>query len=364
MAFLTTSDLFIQQLEVTPGTAIADMETITTNVRVRELEMSLETEKDDESSRYLTGDFAGNDESIIGKKMGTASYGIKLAPGEYIPDPSGLAVGHQLSYKNYFGNAGLNVIEVDTEVTTNASGLYAFYPSADKASQTATVARIMRDSDTNKSMVETLAGAMSNFSINVDGTGSPFLANFETMGRVESVEDVDTSTVAGFDEANVMRTVADNFLNTEVKITDLSDDSETTFCLSSLTMESGNELNMRDCQDNEAGIRNYLITLQDPTVEIDPLLRTLADFDYWSGLTSEKRYRVEITSEFITLVMPNAQILNSAIADANGYKRNTLTFRALRNIDEYVPTELVGNEPADPAQAMYYIMIKESVQDY
>jgi len=363
MAFLNTSALLIQQLEVTAGTAIPNMETVDTSVRVRELDFSLDISKDDESSRYLTGDFAGNDESIIGMKTGTASYSIKLAPGEYTPVVTVDDAEHKLNYKDYFANAGLELVEIGTDATDDTEGLYAFYPSADQASNTATVARILRDSDSSTSSLETLAGCMSNLTIAVDGVGSPFTASFETQGRVENVEDVITANVSGFNEANVMRTVADNFLNTTVTITDLVTDVATTFCLSSMTLETGNELNMVECQDNAAGIKNYLITAMDPTIEIDPLLKTLADFDYWEALTEEKMYRVEVESEFIKVVLPRTQILNSAIGDSNGFMRNTLTMRALRNIDEYVPTEIT-TPPTNIAQAMYYVIINESVKNY
>jgi len=364
MAFLSSTQILIQKLEVTPGTGIATIENVSTSERVRELEFSMEVSKDDEASKYLTGDYAGNDESIIGMKTGTASYSIKVAPGQFGTVSSGV-YSHNLTYTDYMANAGLNVVPVGTTASDATPGVYHFYPTSDKASATATIARITKDSDTvapaSGYMVEKLTGAMSNLTLSVDGVGAPFKMAFETMGAVDSVYNV--VNISGFNEAGVNRTVADNFLNTTVKITDLKTTTEYSFCINSLTFETGNEISPIECQSSVSGIRNYIITAMNPTIEIDPLLQTLSQFNYWAGFTSEKFYKVEIISEFVSLMIPRAQILNSAIADSNGFLRNTLSMRALRNIDGVFPVGLTPT-PTNVEQAMYFLSIKESPADY
>jgi hypothetical protein len=454
MPILTTSEQLVHKLETTAGVANANMHLVPQNVRLREIGFSTEAAKDDDSSRVATGDLAGNDESIIGMKTGTASYSVKIAPGEYTPiqagavdtvsvtdggDTTGIAdgtytivqgtdfttsgaglnlvldatvaadvltavsitgggnsyeaadtltvtqinsiamtsdatvtvdtviptdAGHKLNYDTYFANAGLNLIAINSGVTDDTPATYGFYPSADKASQTATIADIVRNSDNDQSSVRTLAGCIANFTLAADGVGAPFTAAFEAQGRVESVVDVPTDDVVGYDDADIMRTTADNFLDTDVTITDLSTNVVTSFCLSTLSMASGNEVQMNECQSDESGVLNYFISLMNPTIDINPLLTSISDYNYWDALITEKFYRIEIESEFLKTVIPRGQMLSSAIADDSGKMRNAMQFRALRNIDEYVPTELISAPPAKPAEAMYYIIITETEANY
>ena len=368
MSFLTSTQILIHELEATPGTGITPIESYATSERVRELDFSMEVSKDDEASKYLTGDYAGNDESIIGMKTGTASYSIKVAPGEIRPTSTSGVYSHVLTYKDYLANAGLEVTPIGTASSDATPGTYHFYPSATKASATATVARISKDSEFDAPasgyMIEKLVGAMSNLTISVDGVGKPFTMAFETQGAVDSVYNV--PVISGFNEAGINRTVADNFISTTVQITELGPNGTLVgtpyqFCVNKVTFETGNELSPIECQSSSSGIRNYIITAMNPTIEIDPLLQTLAQFNYWAGFTNEKFYKIEIISAFVSIMVPRAQILNSAIADSNGFLRNTLSMRALRNIDKMNYNGVLGT---GNAQSMYYISIKESIANY
>ena len=360
MAFLSNAQLFVQKMEATAGTPVANIEAETVKVRIRELDFSVSTEKDDENSKYLTGDYAGNDESIIGKKTGTASYSIKFAPAEF--DTAKASNKHTLTYADFLKNAGLQETLVAVTDADPLGGKYVYYPSSSNSEKTATVARLVQgknDAGVTKYNVETLAGAMSNISIGVDGVGKPFKFSFETMGRVVDVKTVDA--IGGLNEADIMRTVADKFLNTVVKIKDLSNNVETNFCVNTLNFASGNEIVEVECQDNTSGVKNYIITGMNPTIELDPLLKTLADFDYWGALTNEKFYSITVESEYLKLFIPRAQILNSAVGDANGFLRNTLSMRALRNIDK---VDYLGATGTGVAEAMWYLVIDERAPQY
>jgi len=360
MSFLTNAMLFVQKMEATTGTPIANIETETVKVRIRELDFSVTTEKDDENSKYLTGDYAGNDESIIGKRTGTANYSIKFAPAEF--DTAKATDKHTLTYADYLKNAGLQETKIGATDADPLGAKYIYYPSADNAQKTATVARLVKGKNAageTKYNVETLAGAMSNLTIAVDGVGKPFKMGFETMGRVVEVKTVDA--IGGLDEASIMRTVADKFLNTVVKIKDLSTNVETQFCVNTFNFASGNEIVEVECQDNTSGVKNYIITGMNPTIELDPLLKTLTEFDYWGALTNERFYSITIEAEYIKLFIPRAQILNSAVADANGFLRNTLSMRALRNIDK---VDHDGAPALSVAEAMWFLVIDERAPQY
>lgn len=349
--------------ETTAGTAVQDIHTKTTSVRLREMSFSKDVAKDDENSKYLSGDFSGNDESIIGTKEATATYSLKVAPGVYYETTVGSGTyEHMLTYEDYLLNSCLGKTEVGTATTDNTAGLYIFYPSVANAEKTITGALLLSDPNAGKTHVQELAGGISNFTLKVDGVGAPFTLDFETKGKLENVYDVDTTAIGGFNDTGVMRTVADKLLETTVSITDLETDTETTsFCINSMTFSSNNELSKVECQKSESGINNFVVTGMNPSLEIDPLLQTLTDFDYWTGLTEEKFYQVSIKSNFVELLIPRAQILTSAVADSNGFQRNTLTFRALRNIDEVVPANsgITGD-----AEMMYFLTIREDKENY
>ena len=89
MAFLKSSELFTYKLESASGTYDNTVSATDVNIRLREMDWSNENERDNESSEYMTGQWHGADESIVGKKTVTASYSMKVAPGEFTDVSSG-----------------------------------------------------------------------------------------------------------------------------------------------------------------------------------------------------------------------------------------------------------------------------------
>lgn len=361
MAFLTTSRAILTKLESTPGTA-AVMTSVEQENRIRELDFKVEVAVDSDTSKFLTGDLAGNDESITGKKTGTASYKIKLTAGEF----EATGDTHKLTYGIYLENAGLNKVGIGTtDVTDTSAGDWVFYPSVDAASKTMTLDIYEKDPSKLTAIKSEIIGAMSNLTISADGVGAPFVAAFEAKGRVDAVVSVATADIPEFDDANVMRIVADKFLSTTIKVTDLSTDTAVEFCASKLSLESGNEISELECQATAAGILNNTITAQNPKLVIDPLLKTLEEFNYWNALTQEKFYKIEVISTDMTIYIPRAQLMSSSVADSNGFLRNEMSFRCLRNIDSDKPavvtTEIAA---AKLPQAMYFIVIGEKAAQY
>jgi hypothetical protein len=364
MAFLTSSELFTYVDEAGgPGIFVPAVATTNVDVRVRELSWTNEVEKDDEASKYMTGFFFGSDESIIGKKTINAGYNIKLAPGEY--DSTATTGKHKLNYKGLFENCSMASLGVATDDLDLAPGLWAFWPDQSKAENTMSIARVVYDSESGKYQIFQGSGAMSNFTINCDGVAAPFTAAFETMAAAQDV--IEATTAAKLDPTKVMRTVGDSLRNTTVKVTDLSDLSSQEFCISTIAMESGNELNQVECQTSDSGLSHYMVTNVNPTITINPLLKTLTDFDWWTALSNERMYKLEITSKFVEIYVPRCQMLNANVADSNGFLRNEITFRPLVNIDEDKPTWIpIGDFPAGTNYFAipYYLGIKESAPNY
>jgi hypothetical protein len=248
----------------------------------------------------------------------------------------------------------------------NTPATYVFYPEQSNAENTMSIAAVMYDAESDKYTIRQGAGAVSNFSITAEGTSMPFTIAFDTMARSEGViEAAGNANVAVLDETDIMRTVADAMRNTTVKITDLETDVETEFCITSMTFESGNEISQIECQNNESGIQSYIITKINPSLVIDPLLKTLSDFDWWSAVSTERFYSVAIDSEFFHLYIPRAQINTNSIAESNGFMRNELTFRCLINLDGDYPEWLpVASVPTNVSQLPYFLAINERIAQY
>lgn len=357
MAFLKSSELFTFITETTAGTFVPAVSATDVNVRMRELSWTNEVEKDNEASSYMTGYFFGSDESIIGKQSVGANYTIKVAPGVYT---SGAPTPHVLTYSPLLENCSM----ASVSATGNAPGIWAFYPDQSKAEKTMSIARVMYDAESGTSQISQGSGAMSNYSLKCDGVATPFMVSFETKAAGQQVIEASTG-VATLDESKIMRTVADSLRNTTVKITDLSTSASQSFCISTMELASGNDLQVVECQDSESGLKNYIVTKVDPSLTINPLLKTLAQFNWWTALTQEKMYKVEIDSEYVSIYIPRAQMISANVADANGFMRNEISMRPLVNLDNDYPTWIsVGSLPTNRFAIPYYIGIKESVKMY
>lgn len=369
MAFLTSSELLTFVPEVAPGTFNTAVTTTAVDIRLRETEWKTEIETDNAESEYRTGTWFGADESIIGKKITTAGATIKVAPGEYTPATVPLTptdAGHKLNYDFLLESCGMKKVEVDTLATDDSAGTYVFYPDQTQSQKTLSMARVVYDSAENKYMVEAGAGAVGNFSLNAEGTAKPFTLKFNFSGRSEQVTEVaGAGPIAKLDESNVMRTVADAMRNTTVKITNLSTAAETSFCITKMGLESGNQLNQVECQTGASGILYNMITKISPKFNIDPLLKTLTQFNWYSAITNETFYKVEIDSEFISLYIPRVQIQTAEIADSNGSLRNTMNLRPLMNLDNDAPDWLpIIQRPTELSSIPYFLVIREKVKDF
>lgn len=355
MAYLKSSELLTFITETTAGTFVPAVSATDVDVRMRELTWTNEVGKDNEASSYMIGQFFSSDESVITTLSTGANYTIKVAPGVYT---SGAPTPHVLTYAPLLTNCSMQTISA----TGNAPGIWAFYPDQSKAEATMSMARVLYNAESNSYQISQSSGNMSNFSIKCDGVATPFMMSFESKGAAQPVIEASTG-VATLAEDKIMRTVADSLRNTTVTITDLSTSASQSLCISSMELSSGNELQFVECQDSENGYKNSIVTKVDPSLTINPLLKTLAQFNWWTALTQEKMYKVEIDSEYVSIYIPRAQMLNSNVADANGFMRSEITMRPLVNLDNDKPS-WVSVTPTNAFAIPYYIGIKESVKMY
>ena len=368
MAFLKNSELLNFSIENDEGVYNSDVETEQPNVRFREVDLSVEVESEDDS-RYLTGDWGQTDENLTGARMGTVNYSLKVAPGEFTEETDpGVSedAEHSLNYKELFPSMGLKLVEKNTSNVDNEEGSYVIFPSKENASRTISIARFLTESSATglTGRIEALKGGMGSFSLSVDGRGAPFMISSEIQGAVEKIEDVDENNIPVFDDSTANRTLGDKFLNTTITIEDLTTGGDPIdFCVSSLTLDANTDVTEIACQRG-AGINNYIITSIAPTLDIDPLLQTIDDFDYWDGMNEEHTYRVTVESEHIKILIPRAQLNSSDISETDGYMRNALNFRAMRNIDGDIPDVLDAGDIDNPQEALFFIQIGETERDF
>lgn len=364
MAFLTTSRLMVTELESSVGVVVPTIQTTDTSLRMRELDFTTDVQLDDESSRYMTADYAGLDESISGVVTGTYSATVKIAPAQYDASATGNDK-HRCELSTLFQNAGLVEVGVNTLSGSAIAGTWGYYPSMTNSQKTMSVCCVQTDPSINKSQLITGKGAMSNLSISVDKVGNPFQAKFNGNFAVVTTTEVPTSAAPTFDDTKVLRTVPDNFLNTSVTFTNIETNDVVNFCVNSATFETGNDIQASECQAETNGILNYFVSKLEPVLTIDPLLKSLTDWDWYQSIKSSNEfYTIVIASDNFEIHIPRAQVLTSSIKDSNGQLRNELKIRTLRNTIGYKPTALSTVTIDNIEQALYFLLIHETVPQY
>jgi len=322
--FMTENRLLGGLRETVAGTT----EAITSgdyDVRARNVELgSLTVEFDNESSKFATGDHT-RDEAIAGVTKGEISFDIKLAPGEFDTVTS----AGSLQYDKYLEGAGLISEYVGDGVTP---GKYVFTPGKAGDVNTCTIGLVDVESGSSPKTIEyKLGGAMSSLTIGVEGAGKPIIANLGFSGKIAGVSELSATPV--YSDSDALSSIADKFFNYTVRVTDLSDDSTEEFCINSFSLESGASLNSLMCQSDASGILYDSITSRDPRITINPLLKSLTDWNFWSAINGEGVYKLEILGDQIEIVVPRGQFISPSISDDGGYLRNELVMRPLRNVE-------------------------------
>lgn len=346
--FNTESRLLLGKREAVAGVA----ETLTSSdgdVRVRTVELStLQVEFDDESSKYLTGDHT-HDEAIAGIARGTIDFSIKMAMGEMVFATSGATTSTpKLPYKKYLESAGLTVSASPSTDYAVEDGYWLLSPEKEADELTSTIALYdIETGSTGKGIEYKLAGCMGTFQLNVEGTGKPFMGQFSMQGKVSDVANVAHANLPTFDDDACLSTIADPMLNTIVRITEVNQDGSAkvgatpySMCLNKFGLDGGITVAEIQCQSDQYGIKNNVITTRDPRITCSPMLVSITDFDFWSAMDDMKTYKLEIlayrdpakTKLGLSVIAPRCQLIQANGADDNGFRRQDMTFRPLRNL--------------------------------
>ena len=306
----------VGKLETTAGT----METLTAddfNVQVRNPELTLNVEVDDENSKWARGDH-GEDHSIQGVQTATTNFAVRCV--------TGLPVTTEPMWSKFLKACG------QKEVLYAETG-YGWQPLKEYDNKTMTIwVYDVQQGATPSAVVYKLKGCMGNVTIGADGVGKPWLAAFAFQGVVDSVVDVTTADILV--PAHMDTNCADKMLSNVAYVGTVPEK------ISSFSLDAGNELNPVYDQSSSAGIAYYTITARHPRLSMNPLAQLVATRDVWSELTSgvtgcPTTQAIGIGDTGIStkfwIQVPKAQTLSSALANREGLVSWDQNFKLLAN---------------------------------
>lgn len=121
----------------------------------------------------------------------------------------------------------------------------------------------------------------------------------------------------------------------------LAEWNDEAMCVEQATINSGNEVIMRQCQTDESGFISAYITNRRPTINVNPEALRLADQNRWaSWIADQDEYLLEldvpgaegaVSNAVITFDAPKAQIINSQEADRENIVTEEIEFQCNKN---------------------------------
>jgi len=320
--YSTNLRVLIGKLESTPGSA----ETVTAadfDVRVRNPELSITVEQDDEASKWARGDH-GEDESITGAQYATVTFMIKAA--------TATSVTAEPKWWKFAKACGLN------SAAWAASG-YGLTPRMSKDEQTITLYYYNVQRGANKNGILTvLAGCMGNMVLSAESIGKPWIATFTFTGKIVSSGTDIISAIPnpyGLDAS-----CADRFLMDTVYIEGLPQK------VSAFSLDLGNEISPVYDQSDTSGISHYGIISRKPRLSLNPLMKQCASF---TGVVGDNAYarlfagatgcpttfamHIGETGQSLKykIMVPKAQLISSGNAAREGLEAYEQNFRLLAN---------------------------------
>jgi len=369
MAFRTNTKQLISKAEGSFGafanpidhTITGTLATIGTpvkqNVRLMEVEFSIEPES--ESTTFLTGT-AAQSYDLIGKKPGKLSYSMLIAPGEFVKDTTGdIANTHLFEGIDFWNSVGCEVVAIKDPLVSDA--LYSYpmkyvvYPTVDAWEKSMSQTGIVKNTSNGKGYGQDFYGVMGNGTISTGGVGKPISLKIEAQGGTGA----DTyDIIAGatgmdkivFDPANIIKTVANKYLDATITITENSGTTPKTItvCTNTFELNMGNEMKEVECQGTASGIQGSTIVNAKPTMKFNPFLTSKSDFDWFKGLVNEATYEISIVfndtntadnSDYVPMeiFIPNAQMKANKMVDDGGLMRVDVEWTLLGNWEEKLP---------------------------
>jgi hypothetical protein len=309
--FITAFRVLAGKIESTPGTAetLADADF---NVRVWEPTVgTLDVPMDMDPSKYSTGDF-GLGEAIPGPTSAQVTFNCKAVNASgYTTEPNWI---------KFMKGCGVSGVTYSGGATDQGIALFPSKYLAE-SSMTLGVYELERGQSPSGIHFE-FAGAMGNATISVEGTGKPYMVNYEFTGALNDVDDIAEDDIPAL--TSPQTDIPDRFLNGSGTI------DGTSVCISTIEFNIGNTISPVQCVGAQSGYEKFAITSQDPTITINPVLTRTTTFDFWDKFSNGTIQELWIETSQFKLHIPRAQITAASMEDDEGIVRTSLTYRALR----------------------------------
>lgn len=310
-SYLQNLRILVAKQESTPGTA----ETLTSadfDVRIRNPEITINVEQDDEASKYARGDH-GEDDVVMGAQSGTISFAVRAAW-------SGTANAAP-EWGKFFESCGA----VGSAYTTVG---YGYRPVKDNDEKTMTiwVYDIQRGA-TPKAVLYKYTGCIGTAQIGAEGVGKPWMIKFTFSGKLTDVDfNVANASIPFLN--NLDASCTDKMLNNAMTI-----DSVATK-ISSFALDLGNEVQPMYDQSDSTGISHFGIVSRKPRFACNPLVAEAVDVygNLSSGLTGCANMPViSIAANHFSLKVPKAQLITANVNAREGLVGWEQTWKCIAN---------------------------------
>ena len=175
----------------------------------------------------------------------------------------------------------------------------------------------------SNAVLKRLAGCMGSFTVNLP-TGRLGFIEWEFMGVWQAVTSV-TMLSPTYPTAKGLRFAGG-----------LAEWDNVNMCVESATINSGNNVIMRECPTTAAGYISAFITDRRPTINLNPEAVTIATQDRWAKWLAESEHALELdlagpTTSVLSFDAPKAQIINNQEGDRNGMVIDEIELQCNKN---------------------------------
>ncbi len=171
--------------------------------------------------------------------------------------------------------------------------------------------------------VQKLAGCSGSFVVTLP-TGNPGYIDWTFLGVIQ--DEADEAIIAPTYPTDKPMRFAGG----------LAEWNDVNLCVSQATINSGNNVILRECPTTEAGFISAIITDRRPTISVDPEAVTVAAQARWAAWLAMTEYLLELDiggpgNSVLSFDAPKATIINKQDADRNGMVTDQIEFQANKN---------------------------------
>lgn len=171
--------------------------------------------------------------------------------------------------------------------------------------------------------VQKLAGCSGSFVVTLP-TGNPGYIDWTFLGVIQ--DEADEAIIAPTYPTDKPMRFAGG----------LAEWNDVNLCVSQATINSGNNVVLRECPTTEAGFISAIITDRRPTISVDPEAVTVAAQARWAAWLAMTEYVLELDiggpgNSVLSFDAPKATIINKQDADRNGMVTDQIEFQCNKN---------------------------------